>query len=55
MLQKSLLIYKIESIPEAIPFIKTNYNVTDEVAEKKLIHFRNQLQVSKVHQLNAIN
>ncbi|MCJ7842639.1 ImmA/IrrE family metallo-endopeptidase [Lederbergia sp. NSJ-179] len=49
MLQKSLLIHKIASIPEAIPFIKNQYNVTDEIAEKRLIHFRNQLQISKLH------
>lgn len=46
MLQKSLLKHKIESIPEAIPYIINNYNVTDKIALKKLIHFRNQLIVS---------
>ncbi|GIN71645.1 hypothetical protein J14TS2_21200 [Bacillus sp. J14TS2] len=52
MLQKSLLKHKIESIPEAIPYIINNYNVTDKIALKKLIHFRNQLQMAKLQQLN---
>ncbi|MCJ7841887.1 ImmA/IrrE family metallo-endopeptidase [Lederbergia sp. NSJ-179] len=54
MLQKSLIKDQIASIPEAIPFIKNQYNVTDEIAEKRLIHFRNQLQISRLlQQLNA--
>lgn len=39
MLQKSLITHKIASISEAIPFIKNQYNVTDEIAEKRLILF----------------
>lgn len=56
MLQQSLLNHKIESIPEAIPYIKNRYNVTDEIALKKLIHFRNQLQLAKItQQLNELH
>lgn len=52
MLQKSLIIHKIGSIPEAIPFIKNRYNVTEQIALKKLIHFKNQLQMAKLQQPN---
>ncbi len=52
MLQKSLLKHKIESIPEAIPYIINKYNAADKIALKKLIHFRNQLQMAKLQQLN---
>ncbi len=55
MLQKSLLKHKIASIPEAIPFIKNQYNVTDEIAEKRLIHFGNQLQISKLSHCRVEN
>lgn len=54
MLQKSLIKHKIASIPEGIPFIKDKFSVTHEIAERKLVHFRNQLQISKLQQqLNA--
>ncbi|GAB2558529.1 ImmA/IrrE family metallo-endopeptidase [Gracilibacillus alcaliphilus] len=39
MLQK----YEITNISESIPLIKENFNVTYEVAEKRLNHFRNRL------------
>ncbi len=47
MLQKSLIKYKIANIPEGIPLIRNKFNVTHEIAEKRLNHFRNQLQISK--------
>ena len=42
MLQK----YKIASITDGIPFITNKFQVRQEIAEKKLIHFRNQLIIS---------
>lgn len=56
MLKETLFIHNIKNIPEAIPLIKSYYNVTDEIAIKKLIHFRNQLQMTKIQeQLNKLN
>ncbi|MBP2079629.1 ImmA/IrrE family metallo-endopeptidase [Oceanobacillus polygoni] len=39
MLQK----YKISTINEGIYIIKNKFNVTDEIAKKRLNHYRNQL------------
>ena len=50
MLKKTLFIHNIKNIQEAIPVIKVYYNVTDEIAIKKLIHFRNQLQMAKIQE-----
>lgn len=45
-----LLKYEIANIPEGIHFITNTFNVTQEFAQKRLIHFRNQLEVSRLHQ-----
>ncbi|MEK4303693.1 ImmA/IrrE family metallo-endopeptidase [Oceanobacillus sp. FSL K6-0251] len=42
MLQK----YKIATIPDGISFITNKFQVRQEIAEKRLIHFRNQLIIS---------
>lgn len=48
-----LIKYEIANIPEGIPFITKTFNVTQKFAQKRLIHFRNQLQISKLqYQLN---
>ncbi|UJL46816.1 ImmA/IrrE family metallo-endopeptidase [Virgibacillus sp. NKC19-16] len=46
MLQK----YNITNINEGIPFIMEEFKVTQEMAEIRLNHFRNQLQISKLQQ-----
>ena len=38
--------YEIASIPDGIPFITNKFSVRQEIAEKKLVHFRNQLITS---------
>ncbi|API91557.1 phage-like element PBSX protein XkdA [Virgibacillus pantothenticus] len=49
-----LIKYEIANIPEGIPFITKTFNVTQKFAQKRLIHFRNQLQISRLQQqLNA--
>lgn len=38
------------NIQDGIPFVAEKFNVTEEFAKKRLIHFRNQLQLSKSDQ-----
>lgn len=38
------------NIQDGIPFVVEKFNVTEEFAKKRLIHFRNQLQLSKSDQ-----
>ncbi|GIN59997.1 hypothetical protein J8TS2_43160 [Lederbergia ruris] len=50
-----LIKYEIANIPEGIPFITKTFNVTQKFAQKRLIHFRNQLQISRLQQqLNVL-
>lgn len=45
-----LLKYEIATINEGIPIVKNNFNVTQEIAKRKLLHFRNKLEIAKSQQ-----
>ncbi|WP_373290650.1 ImmA/IrrE family metallo-endopeptidase [Oceanobacillus neutriphilus] len=44
-----LLEYKINTTNEAINIIKNKFYVTDKIAKKRVIHFENQLEWSKIY------
>ncbi|MCG5104671.1 ImmA/IrrE family metallo-endopeptidase [Oceanobacillus alkalisoli] len=48
-----LLKYEIVNMNEGIHFITKTFNVTERFAQKRLIHFRNQLLMSKLQELNT--